>query len=396
MANEEFQRRSRRVRMFWIAAAIIVALIIVVSLLPKPLEADFAKVDRGDVRVEVIDEGRTRMHDVYVISAPVTGRVLRVTVEPGDEVEAGAVVARMSRTAAGFLDPRADLQARAAVSAAQAQLRSASADLELAEREHTRNKELIAANLISKAAADQSEARLNAARANRDAARAELERARSAVIAADRTEAGTVNVKSPSAGRVLRVPQESEAVIASGAPIVEIGDPSHVEIVAEFLSQDAVRMKPGAPARIVNWGGPPLPAVVDRVEPVARTKISALGVEEQRTNVILQFAPNATDTPQAHDFRVDASVVIDEAKNAIRVPLGALFRQGEGWAVYKVVEDRARLTPVQVAQADGHFRVITAGLAEGDAVILFPSAAVTDGVRVKAREAPKRIAKRDG
>ena len=198
--------------------------------------------------------------------------------------------------------------------------------------------DLIASNLVSKSAADQSEARLNAARANRDAAEAELQRARSAVLDADRTEAGTVNVTSPSAGRVLRVPQESEAVINSGTPIVEVGDPSHVEIVAEFLSQDAVRMKPGAPAQIENWGGPPLPAVVDRVEPVARTKISALGVEEQRTNVILQFTAAAKDPPQAHDFRVDVRVVVDEAKNALRVPLGALLRRGDGWAVYRVVD----------------------------------------------------------
>jgi HlyD family secretion protein len=387
MANEQIQKRSRRVRIFWIAAAAIAVVAIVLSLLPDSIDADFATVDRGDVRVEVVDEGRTRMHDVYVISAPITGRVLRVEVEPGDEVAAGAVIARMSRAAAGFLDTRSDLQARAAVAAAEAQLRSADAELELAEREDRRNKELVAANLISKAAADQSEARLSAARAGRDAARAEVQRARSALLAADRTESGSVDVTSPSAGRVLRVPQESEAVITTGTPIVEIGDPSHVEIVAEFLSQDAVRMKPGAAAQIENWGGAPLPAVVDRVEPVARTKISALGVEEQRTNVILQFAPGAKDAPQAHDFRVDVRVVVDEAKNAIRVPLGALFRQGDGWALYRVVDGRAVLTQVEVAQADGRYRAVTAGVAEGDQVIVFPSSSITDGARVRARAA---------
>ena len=354
-------------------------------MLPDSVEVDVATVDRGDVRVEVVDEGRTRMHDVYVISAPVTGRVLRVTVEPGDEVAAGAVVARMSRAAAGFLDTRSDLQARAAVTASEAQLRSAAADLALAEREHKRSTELVAANLISKAAADQSEARLDAARAARDAAQAEVLRARSAVLAADRTESGAVNVMSPSAGRVLRVPQESEAVIVAGTPIVEVGDPQHVEIVAEFLSQDAVRMKPGARAQIENWGGPPLPAVVERVEPVARTKISALGVEEQRTNVILQFTKDAADPPQAHDFRVDVRVVVGEAKNAVRVPLGALFRSGDGWALYKVVDDRAALTPVEAAEADGRFRAITSGVSEGDSVIVFPSNTITDGTRVKAR-----------
>jgi HlyD family secretion protein len=385
MANEELQRRSRRVRIFWIVAAAVIVIAIAMSMLPDAVEADIVRADRGDVRVEVVDEGRTRMHDIYVISAPITGRVLRVEVEPGDEVAAGAVVARMSRAAAGFLDTRSDLQARAVVAAAEAQLRSAQADLALAEREHRRNTELVAANLISKAAADQSEARLDAARASMDAARAEVERARSALTDPARTAKGVVNVTSPSAGRVLRVPQESEAVIATGTPIVEVGDPQRVEVVAEFLSQDAVKMKPGAPGQIENWGGPPLPAVVERVEPVARTKISALGVEEQRTNVILQFKDGPTDALQAHDFRVDVRVVVREAKNAVRVPLGALFRHGSGWALYKVVDSKAALTEVQIAEADSHFRAVTSGVAEGDSVIVFPSNSIADGTRIKAR-----------
>lgn len=385
MANEDLQRRARRVRVFWIAAAVIAVIVIALAMRPDPIEVDVALADRGDVRVEVVDEGRTRMHDVYVISAPVTGRVLRVEVEPGDEVAAGAVVARMSRAAAGFLDTRSALQARAAVKAAEAQLRSAGSDLALAQREHRRTQELVAGKLISKAAADQSEARLEAAQAARDAAEAEVTRARSALLDADRAGGETVNVTSPSAGRVLRVPQESEAVIAAGTRIVDVGDPSHVEVVAEFLSQDAVRMKKGARAQIEKWGGPPLPAFVDRVEPVARTKISALGVEEQRTNVILQFAPEAVDRPQAHDFRVDVRVVIDEANNAVRVPLGALFRRGEGWALYKVVDGRAVAVDVDARQADSHYRAVASGVAEGDEVIVFPGAAVSDGVRVTAR-----------
>ena len=386
MPNEELQRRSRRVRIFWIAAAAVVVIAITLSMLPNAVEADLAKADRGDVRVEVVDEGRTRMHDIYIVSAPITGRVLRVEVEPGDEVAAGAVLARMSRAAAGFLDTRSDLQARAVVTATQAQLRSAQADLDLAEREHKRNTELVAANLISKAAADQSEARLNAARAARDAARAEVERARSALLDPSRMEKGIVNVTSPSAGRVLRRPQESEAVIQIGTPIVEVGDPRHVEVIAEFLSQDAVQMRSGAPAQIENWGGSPVPAVVDRVEPVAHTKISALGVEEQRTNVILQFKEPPPESLQAHDFRVDVRVIVREAKNAVRVPLGALFRHGSGWALYKVVDGRAQLTEVQVAEADPHFRAVTSGIGEGDAVIVFPGGTVADGVRIKPRK----------
>lgn len=386
MDNKEFQRRTRRVRMFWIAAAAVVVLVIVMSMLPEAIGVDVAIVDRHDVRVEVVDEGRTRMHDVYVVSAPVTGRVLRVEVEPGDEVQAGDVIARMSHAAAGFLDTRSAHQATAAVAAAQAKLRSAAADLALAQREHARNLELVRSNLISKAAADQSEARLDASRAARDAANAEVARARSALLEADRTEAGTVDVTSPSAGHVLRVPQKSEAVITVGTPIVEVGDPSHIEIVAEFLSQDAVRMRKGAAAQIENWGGSPLPAVVERVEPAARTKISALGVEEQRTNVILEFTPDATDKPKAHDFRVDVRVVVGEAKNALRAPLGALFRRDAGWAVYKIVDGRALATQVGIAEADTRFRAITSGLAEGDEIIVFPSAEISDGARVTARK----------
>jgi HlyD family secretion protein len=375
------------VRIFWIVAASVVVIAIALSMLPDAVEADLDRADRGDVRVEVVDEGRTRMHDIYVVSAPITGRVLRVEVEPGDAVAAGAVLARMSRAAAGFLDTRSDLQARAVVTATEAQLRSAQADLDLAEREHKRNTELVAANLISKAAADQSEARLNAARASRDAARAEVERARSALLDPSRMEKGVVNVTSPSAGRVLRRPQESEAVIQIGTPIVEVGDPRHVEVIAEFLSQDAVRMRSGAAAQIENWGGPPVAAVVDRVEPVAHTKISALGVEEQRTNVILQFKDPVPEPLQAHDFRVDVRVIVGEAKNAVRVPLGALFRHGSGWALYKVVDGRAKLTEVQVAEADSHFRAVTSGINEGEEVIVFPGATIADDVRIKARKA---------
>ena len=390
MPNEELQRRSRRVRVFWIVAAAVVVIAIALSMLPDSVEVDIARADRGDVRVEVVDEGRTRMHDIYVISAPVTGRVLRVEVEPGDEVAAGSIVARMSRAAAGFLDTRSDLQARAAVTATQAQLRSAQAELALAEREHKRNMDLVAANLVSKAVVDQSEAQLNASRAAVDAARAEVTRARSALQDPARMAGGLVNVTSPAAGRVLRVPQESEAVIATGTPIVEVGDPRHVEVVAEFLSQDAVKMQKGAAALIENWGGSPLPATVDRVEPVAHTKISALGVEEQRTNVILQFKDGPSEQLKAHDFRVDVRVIVREAKNAIRVPLGALFRSGAGWALYKVVDDRAALTEVQGAEADPHFRAIAAGVNEGESVIVFPSSSISDGTRVKPRKVGNR------
>jgi len=385
MANEEFAVRRRRVRLIWGIAVLVLAALVTWGLLPRPVEVDLATIDRGAVRVELVDEGRTRMHDIYVISAPISGRVLRVEVEPGDAIAAGAVVARMTRAAAGFLDPRTDLSARAAVDAAAAQLRSADTTLDLARREHERTRSLAQQKLVSAAAVDESQARLQASQAARDAAEAELARARSALQPADRTVAGSVAVRAPVAGRVLRVPQKSENVVAAGSPLLEIGDPMHVEVVAEFLSQDAVRMRPGQRAFIENWGGPPLAATVERVEPVARMKVSALGVEEQRTNVILQFGDRAAAQALGHDYRVDARVVVDEQADAVRVPLGALFRHGEGWATYRVAEGRAVLTPLATGIADDSFRVVTQGVAAGDAVVLFPGNAVSDGQRVTGR-----------
>jgi HlyD family secretion protein len=386
MATEEFITRRRRVRLIWVSAVLVLAALVVWGLLPRPIETDFAQADRGTVRVELVDEGRTRMHDTYVISAPISGRVLRVDVEPGDTVAAGAVIARMTRAAAGFLDTRSDLSARAAVDASAAQLRSAETALDLARREHDRTRLLAQQKLVSAAAVDASQAQLEAAQAARDAAEAELTRARSALQPADRTVAGSVLVRAPVAGSVLRVPQKSENVVPAGSPLLEIGDASHVEVVAEYLSQDAVRMRPGQRAFIENWGGPPLAATVERVEPVARMKVSALGVEEQRTNVILQFQDRAAAKALGHDYRVDARVVVDEQPDAVRVPLGALFRHGDGWATYRVVDGRARLTPLVTGIADENHRVVTQGVAAGDTVVLFPGNAVTDGQSVVQRK----------
>ena len=386
MVTEEFKTRRRRVRLIWGIAVLVLSALVIWGLLPRPIETDFATADRGAVRVELVDEGRTRMHDTYVISAPISGRVLRVDVEPGDTVAAGAVIARMTRAAAGFLDTRTDLSARAAVDAAAAQLRSAETALDLARSEHDRTRLLAQQKLVSTAAVETSQARLDAAQAARDASQAELARARSALQPADRTVAGSVLVRAPVAGSVLRVPQKSENVVPAGSPLLEIGDASHVEVVAEFLSQDAVRMRPGQRAFIENWGGAPLAATVERVEPVARMKVSALGVEEQRTNVILQFEDRQAAKTLGHDYRVDARVVVDEQLDAVRLPLGAMFRHGEGWATYRVVDGRAVLTPLTPGMADENHRVVTEGVNAGDTVVLFPGNAVTDGQRVIQRQ----------
>jgi multidrug efflux pump subunit AcrA (membrane-fusion protein) len=209
MANEQLNNRHRRVRWIWTAAVAVTAAAILWALVPRATEADFVTIDQGDVRVELVDEGRTRMHDIYVVSAPVSGRVLRVEVEPGDIVKAGAVIARMTQAAAGFLDTRTDMQARAAIDAAAAQLRAAGTELALATRDDERTRSLAEQKLVSAAAVDSSKARMDAARATRDAAAAELARARSALQPAERMAGGNITCARQWPA-MLRVPQKSE------------------------------------------------------------------------------------------------------------------------------------------------------------------------------------------
>lgn len=389
VANASVRRRL----LLWGAVAIALVTTLAVAFWPRAVEVELATVDRGTVREELVDEGRTRMEEVYEISAPVAGRLLRVTVEPGDAVRAGQVVARMARGATGFIDARAEAEARAAVAAAEARRVAAVADRELAAAEARRIERLAADRLVPLSALDQARARLRSAQAVEAAAAASERQSRSALLAAGSGADGAsfrgaggdqVALVSPTDGVVLRVPRESEAVVAAGTPVVVVGDPAGIEVVAEFLSQDAVRLSAGAAARIEGWGGEPVAAVVHRVEPAARTKVSALGIEEQRANVVLRFKGAPPAPLRAQDYRVDVRVLVDEARDAVRVPLGALFRQGSGWAVYVLEGDKVRARQVRVSVADERFRAVVAGLAEGDRVVLFPSASVQEGVRVKA------------
>jgi HlyD family secretion protein len=195
-------------------------------------------------------------------------------------------------------------------------------------------------------------------------------------------------VRSPVAGKVLRVLHESEGVVAVGAPLLEIGDPADLEVVAAFLSQDAMLIQVGAPAILEGWGGDrPIAARVARVEPYAHTRVSALGVEEQRVNVILRLADPAQAPPLGHGFRLDARIIVTRLPDVLRVPTGALVRNGEGWAVFRIEEGRARLRPVETGVGDENHRVVTRGLSAGDRVVMYPGASLTDGDRVEATPA---------
>lgn len=370
----------------WLGAGAALALVLIWLAWPRPLPVEAAAVDRGMVRSEVVDEGRTRIHDVFVIATPVGGELQRLELEPGDAVERGQVVATILPADPVLLDARVAAEASAAVAAARAALAAAQADLQLAQSEQERVATLRARDFASQAALDSANAALRAARAAVSARRADLSRAQAAAGAPSARARAPTPVRSPASGRVLRLLQQSETISPAGSALLEVGDPRQLEIVAEFLSQDAVQMQAGAAAEIENWGGDtPIPARVFRIEPYARTKISALGVEEQRVNVILHLDHPEEAPPLGHGYRVDVRVIVSEQADALRVPTGALVRDGRGWAVFVIERGRARLTPITIGQGGDDFRAVASGLRDGQRVVLFPGDDLKDGARVRAR-----------
>jgi HlyD family secretion protein len=368
----------------WFAAGLALVLGIAWLAWPRPLKVETDVVDRGPVARTLVDEGRTRIHDVFGITAPVGGDLRRITLHAGDPVARGQVVATLGPADPSLLDARTVAAAQAAVSAARAGLASAEADVDLARRDQVRIASLAARGFASSAALDAADAALRASRARLAARQADL---RGALALAGNPAAGAraeTPVRSPVSGRVLRILQESRGVVAAGTPLMEIGDPADLEVVADFLSQDATLVRPGAAASLEGWGGEtPIPAEVIRVEPYARTRISALGVEEQRVSIILRLTDPASAPPLGHGFRVDARITLSEEADALRAPADALIRQGDGWGVFRVEGGQARWTPVRTGIGDERHRVILEGLAKGDRVILYPSASLRDGARVQ-------------
>ena len=372
----------------WIGAVLALGLFFAWMMWPRASEVAAVTIDRGVVRQEIVDEGRTRIHDVFAIAAPVTGELQRITLQPGDTVAGGEIVATIAPADPALLDTRLAAEMQAASAAVQSALGAAEADADLARRDQARVARLAEQGFASQAALDSANAALRAARANVSARRADLERARAAAGLTGPRARIPSPVRSPAPGRVLRLLQQSEAIVASGTPLMEVGDPRDLEVVAEFLSQDAALMRPGAAASIENWGGAQsIPARVERIEPYAHTKISALGVEEQRVNEIVKLQQPETAPVLGHGFRVDVRVVLAEADNALRVPVDALVRTGDGWSVFRIESGRARLRPVRVGLGGEPFRVVEAGLSAGERVVLFPGDALSDGARVRVGEA---------
>jgi len=387
---------------FWGGAAILVVALLALAFRPQPELVDIATVSRGPLTVQVRDEGRTRVREAYVVSAPLNGRVLRVAVKAGDRVQAGQVVATLRANAPDLLDERSRREAEAAARSAREALSSAQADLSRADAqadqariELERAEGLRARDAVSQEALERArlEAQVagsgaSAARANVNVRQAQLEAAQARLMTPGVGGAGaTVQLRAPVSGRVLRVLQESESALAAGAPILEIGDPDDLEVVAELLSSEAVQVEEGAVADITAWGGEAvLRARVRLVEPYGFTKVSALGVEEQRVNAILDLV----DPPEAwsalgHGYRVEVAVSVWQAADVVQAPVGALFREGGQWAIFKIEGGRARLTHVEIGRNDGRNAQVVSGLEPGDQVILHPGQAVSDGVRVNDR-----------
>ncbi len=383
-------------RVIWALVLAVVAGALAWSLWPRPITVETATVSRRDIVETVEEEGKSRIREIFTVSAPIAGQMLRVNLHAGDEVvKDETVVASIKPADPGLLDARtkgvaeaAVEAARAAVELAKAELRQAEAQLAFSKSELARAGRLIAQGTISERAyekakldAETAEAVVESARSLLNVRNRELERAQAALIETG-VSGGTccTEVRAPISGKVLRVLTESEQVVQAGTPLLQIGDPADLEIVAELLSRDAVLVRPGSQAVIDNWGGPPIEASVTRVEPSAVTKVSALGIEEQRVNVVLSLGSDGARLALGDGFRVVIRITVAKGENLAAVPIGALFRDGGAWAVYALVDGRARLTTVEIGRRNDQWAEVVSGLGEGETVILHPSDRIADGV----------------
>jgi HlyD family secretion protein len=382
----------------------LVVLAIVWAFLPRPVPVETMKASRGPLRVTIEAEGKTRLLDRFVVSAPVSGYVRRLDLEVGDPVKRGQIVAGIEPMRPEGLDARTRAMAQARVAAAGAAVRAAEERIRAADAADgyasarlDRTRRLKDAGLTPKDALEQVESEAGRASAEKgsaveaaDMARHDLEGAMAALTKAGSTDArraDEVTVRSPAAGVVLAVRHESEGAVAAGTPLLEVGDPAQMEVEVDVLSSDAVRILPGIPVRFDRWGGDaPLEGIVRVVEPVGFTKVSALGVEEQRVLVIVDItSPRETRKGIGYGYRLEASFVLWEEKEVLQVPAGALFRSGDRFSVYVVEKGRAKVRAVGVGRRNGIAAQVLSGLAEGEAVILHPGDTVSDGKKVRAR-----------
>ena len=383
-----------------VAGVVIVLAIVAMAMWPESIEVSAAKVERGAMQVTLDEDGETRIRDKFVVSAPVAGRLQRIELEPGDAVVRGkTVVARLTTADAPLLDPRTrgELEAateatRAAVGQARAEFERTTAELARARQTLQRQQELMKAGAIAADSLDAAETAVATAEEARKAAEFavsrseyELQTAR-ARLQAPAPAGRAVEVVAPVSGVILKRLRESESVVPAGEPLLEIGEPGRSEIVADFLSTDAVRIQLGAQVLIEGWGGSePLHGRVRRVEPAGFMKVSALGVEEQRVNVLIDFDDPSAAKRLGDGYRVEVRVVIWREDDVVKVPVGGLFRRGNDWAAFLVDGEQVRLQPVLLGQRNDEEAQVTKGLSPGQTVVLHPPDTLTDGARVRLR-----------
>lgn len=402
------KRRRAQARKRWVKRGI--GLLIVAALVaglifaarPRPVAVELATARRGTMQVTVEEAGRTRVRDRYVVLAPLGGDLARIILRPGDKIQAGALLARIVPQTPALLDPRSRAEATARLGTAQAASQQARANVTLADLalEHARGdaermKSLGVKGSVSPDAAAHAEFESNlraqelaSARFGVAVATHEVEMARAALARYGNAAKGgdAFDIVSPIAGRVLRVVQSSAGMVLPSTPLVEVGDPTELEVVADVLTEDAVRITPGAKVILDRWGGPwPLTAHVSVIEPSAFTRLSALGVEEQRVSIVIDFDEPLERRAELGDgYRVEAHIVTWQKDDVMVVPSSAVFRQKEGWATFVAMQGRARLRMLGIGHRSASDVEVTSGLSAGEQVVIHPSDKVEDGVRIAA------------
>lgn len=402
--RERRRRLMRRIRQALAAAALLLLLALAaLAVRPRPVPVDAAQVTRGKLVVAIEETGVTRVKDRYVVSAPVAGTLSRQIREPGDAVKEGEVLAEIAPVLAPLLDERTRSEAQATLSAAlsalgqaQAQQERARVAKELATGEHARAEALARAGSLPQQALERAafdarmrDEELSSAVFAVKVAGEQVRIARATLAGEGRGAARDrhIDVLAPASGRVLRVPQKSAGVVQAGAPLLEVGDPEALELVVDLLTTDAVQVRPGTPVTVQGWGGDrPLAASVRRIEPSAFTKLSALGVEEQRVNVIAVFTdPHAAWSALGDAFRIEARLVLWQGEDVAKIPQGAVFRHGNEWAAFRIDSARAHLVPVRIGHRGESEVEVLDGLPPGTVVAVHPGDRVKEGARVEIR-----------
>lgn len=378
---------------------------LVVALRPRPVAVETAPVTRGAFEQTIDEDGKTRVRQRYTVSAPVAGTLQRIQLQAGDRVTQGMPVATLAPSAPPLLDVRAERELTERVAAAEATQKRATAQVaraqavrDQAQTDVQRTRQLADRGLVSRSQLEQADLafttasrELEAARQAEQAAQHDVAVARAALWQLRGAVAGVQEaqklwqITSPVQGHVLRVLQESEGIVAAGTPLLELANATDLEVVVDVLSTDAVQIHPGTPVRIERWGlDQPLAGRVRVIEPGAFTKVSALGVEEQRVNVIIDLVSPSTQWQTLGDnYRIDARILVYSHDHALKVPTSALFRDHQQWMVFVINDGRAQQRTVQLGRRNAVEAVVDTGVTEGDQVIVYPSDAVRDGIRVR-------------